>query len=122
VSKQVAFESLMGERLKFYGVENSVLYVSRGRSRERLAFEAVEDEVDGYRSMLKDVRQVPTEGKIFFCGPIASVTVEGANEVDGWRLVDVDDGHVWLVLGTDNSDEYYPSFRFEYRPKREQDR
>lgn len=28
-----------------------------------------------------------------------------------------DDGHVWLRIGTDNTDDYYPSFVFFYQPR-----
>jgi hypothetical protein len=122
--KKGGFESLVGEVLRFYGVENNVLCVARKGRRKKIAFEAVEDESDGYRSMLeevrevREVREVPVEGRIFFATPIAMVTVQDADgEVDGWKLVDAKDGHVWLVLGTDNADDYYPSFRFDYTPK-----
>ena len=32
-------------------------------------------------------------------------------------VVDVEDGHVWLTFGTEWYDDYYPMFRFEYKPK-----
>ena len=111
-------DSLKGESLKFYGVENRVFCVSIGRSRKRRAFEAVEDESDGYRSMLDEIREVTTDGKIFFDRPIATIFVkEVESGFSGWELVDAKDGHVWLRFGTDNADDYYPMFTFEYDPK-----
>jgi hypothetical protein len=116
--EKVKFESLDGEEMRFYGVENNVLCVARKGARKRIAFEAVEDESDGYRSMCEEVREVSVEGRIFFDAPIATVKVrESDGDVSGWKLVDVKDGHVWLVLGTDNVDDYYPLFRFDYTPK-----
>jgi hypothetical protein len=40
------------------------------------------------------------------------------NYSNGVRFVDVKDGHVWLRFGTDNTDDYYPYFVFEYKPRR----
>jgi hypothetical protein len=110
-------DSLKGESLKFYGVENNVFCVATGSGKRR-AFEAVEDPDDGYRSMLRDVREVPVDGRIFFGRPIAMVLIkEVESGFSGWELVDAKDGHVWLRFGTDNADDYYPLFTFEYDPK-----
>jgi len=35
---------------------------------------------------------------------------------DGYCLVD-EDNHVWLVIGTDESDDWYPFFVCDYHPK-----
>ena len=32
----------------------------------------------------------------------------------GYRLVDVKTGKVWLEFGTDNEDDYYPNYVFNY--------
>lgn len=34
----------------------------------------------------------------------------------GWELTDPDTGHVWLTVGTDHGDDYYPCFTFRYTP------
>lgn len=112
-------EELEGKRVGFCGVDN-LTFCLVTEAGERLAFEAVEDEADGYRSMLAEVKAVPLEGLIFFRTPVAEVTVQddGASAFDGWRLVD-DGGHVWLRLGTDGTDDYYPMFAFRYDPPKD---
>lgn len=120
------FADLVGKTVGFCGVDNNALCVVTPDG-ERVAFEAVEDESDGYRSMLEEVRTVPLEGLIFFSSPIANLTVEDvADEVvaghygvfNGYRLVD-STGHRWLLLGTSNSDDYYPCFTVDYDPPRD---
>lgn len=77
------------------------------------------DPDDGYRSYCGDVRREPdTTIGPFFERAIARVVVrewEGGT-VDGFELVD-DTGHVWLTVGTDDTDDYYPSYVFDYTPK-----
>lgn len=34
----------------------------------------------------------------------------------GWVLRDVDTGHIWLQIGTDHGEDYYPCFTFDYKP------
>lgn len=117
--EQTTFESLVGKTLRFYGVENNFLCVAVGRNAKRLAFEAIENEDDGYRSMLDEVREVSIDGKVFFDTPIAKVILQDADTdcFRGWKLVDAKDGHVWLLMGTDNANDYYPTFTFQYEPK-----
>ena len=107
------FDSLVGKKFKFYGVDNNQFKL------DKVAYEALEDENDGYRSCLGAVVVKDIEKSIFFRTAIASVwlvyDLEGS--FDGYRLVDVKDSHVWLRFGTDNSDDYYPWFVFEYSPK-----
>lgn len=87
-------------------------------------FEAKEDESDGYRSYLETVEVVKLGG-IFQYHPLAMVFVREVEDksVDdcyedgdftGYQLVDCKTGHVWLTIGTDYSDSYYPSFTFSY--------
>lgn len=110
---------LVGKEFSFYGVCNNEFKLGR------TVYEALEDEDDGYRSCLKDVHEVSGSKGIFFKRPLARVRVEETDtrtsdygqSFDGWRLVDVEDGHVWLVVGTDNFDDYYPCFTFDYHPK-----
>lgn len=115
---EVKFEDLVGKKVAFYGVDNAAFCVRVGGSfgNERYAFEAMEDESDGYRSMMEEVKRVPLKGHIFFREPIASVLVEEDESLDGYRLTDSKDGHVWLRFGTDRADDWYPSFAFEYAP------
>lgn len=106
--------------VSFYGVDNNMLRV--GVNGELLTFEAKEDESDGYRSMMNEVALVPGLGGVFSGVPFCEVTVMVApgnsgshGSFDGYQLVDMR-GHVWLTFGTDNSDDYYPSFTFSYTP------
>lgn len=113
-------DDLVGETVDFHGVDCNAFCVSV--DGERYAFEAVEDESDGYRSMLAEVKRVPTAGNIFFEQPVARVTVsmvegESGEHFRGYELTDAD-GHVWLRAGTSNCDDYYPYFTFSYDPAR----
>jgi myo-inositol-hexaphosphate 3-phosphohydrolase len=106
------FEELIGKELKFYGVDGNTFKL------ENTVFEALENEDDGYRSYLKSVEVKDPSGLIFFRRSIAKVRMEtGEGDFDGFRLVDVKNGHTWLRLGTDRGDCYYPHFVFEYTPK-----
>ena len=98
----------------FYGVDN--VFFKLGDT----VYEAVEDESDGYRSCLDEIRIASdAEGLIFFRNPLARVRVEdrGTDSQEGWLLRDVVDSHIWLEIGTDNNDDYYPYFIFRYYPK-----
>lgn len=110
------FYSLVGQEFPFFGVDNNTFKLGD------TVYEAVEDESDGYRSMLEDVKVKDHEGLIFFGQPVATVRlVSDDGEFDGYRLVDVADGHVWLRFGTDAADDYYPMFTFEYAAKAPQE-
>jgi len=119
----VKFDDLLAAGpVDFYGVDNNTFRVGVGG--ELLTFEAVEDENDGYRSMLEEVELRGNTG-VFSSAPLCRVTVIDApssaggysyGAFDGYQLVD-DSGHVWLTLGTDNADDYYPSFTFSYTPR-----
>lgn len=83
-----------------------------------VVIEAIEDENDGYRSMLDHcLTRDPN-----YLGPnIAPVEVivkshhmVGDYEFDGWIFEH--DGLEILRIGTENNDGYYPSFTFSYTP------
>lgn len=117
--------AVAGAQLDFYGVDNNCFKLGDA------VYEALEDEDDGYRSYLRSINVTQTEGLIFFSQPLARVrvVVAGSEARFGWSpyeprssfyvLRDVVDGHVWLCIGTDGSDDYYPLFVFEYQPKGE---
>lgn len=107
----------LGEPLKFYGVDNNRFKLGPD------VFEAQEDPSDGYRSYLGTVAKVAEPGDVFFRKPLDTVTAREVDHVkrgnyyfDGYELLGKD-GHVWLRFGTDNVDDYYPFFVFEYTPK-----
>lgn len=103
----------MGHEYDFYGVDCNAFCI--GINGKKIAFEAIEDPDDGYRSSLGNV-VVSLEGKVFFSRPIARVSFEELAGV-GWQLRDVTDDHVWLQFGTDSNDTYYPTFVFTYEAK-----
>ena len=106
-------DELLGKRFGFYGVDNNCFKLGRK------VYEAIEDEDDGYRSYLHSIEVVKVDG-IFFKKPLAYVEVKSTGDGDyfeGYWLEDTKDGHVWLRVGTDNADDYYPYFVFEYQPK-----
>lgn len=107
------FEDVLGCEVDFYGVDNNAFKLGSD------VFEAIEDPDDGYRSYLRSVEVRDVEGLIFFERPLARVRVirnDDGGRFDGYSLVDVVEGHTWLRFGTDDLDDYYPSFRFEYVP------
>lgn len=112
------FDAMIGDGKwhDFYGVDSNRFKLGSH------VFEALEDESDGYRSYLETIKSCLNPIDIFFKKPLTKVKVEVAPEgeyVDGtdtWQLVDKDN-HVWLRVGTDNTDDYYPRFVFEYHSK-----
>lgn len=107
------FEQCVGQKFGFYGVDHNVFKIGK------TVFEAIEDESDGYRSYLQSIEVKDPSGLIFFKRAVAKVEVVRVDETtfDGFALRDVRDGHEWLRLGTDQIDDYYPSFTFRYEPK-----
>ena len=110
-------EDLVGQKVGFCGVDNNIFCIVTPTG-ERLAFEVVEDECDGYRSACEEVKSVPLEDRIFFPSPVATLTVQEEPTLGGHKLVD-DAGHAWLSFGTDNFDDYYPCFTFSYDPPKD---
>lgn len=106
-------DALVGKEFKFYGA------VERQFKLDNTVFQAIEDESDGYRSYLESIIRIDSEA-IFFNQPIAVVRVE-KNEMgdfEGFSLLDIEDNHEWLRVGTDiTTDDYYPYFTFDYSPK-----
>jgi hypothetical protein len=92
---------------------------------ESAVFEAHEDPDDGYRSSLRAVTlREDTAGLVFSGRPVARARCracatepgrEYGGAFDGIEWVD-DSGHVWMYLGTADSDDYYPSFAFGFLP------
>jgi hypothetical protein len=106
-------KDIVGREFYFYGVDSLMFKLGR------YVFEAVEDESDGYRSYFGSFESRNAADGIFLNRAVARVRVESYEDhsSDGWRLVDLRDGHVWLRVGTDNTDDYYPMFVFDYQPR-----
>ena len=96
-----------GVLYSFYGVDNR--YFKLGS----IVFEALEDEDDGYRSYLESIPVVYNKG-IFHNKPIVNVYYE---EDDEHSYFKDETGHIWLEIGTDNTEDYYPCFVFNYSPR-----
>ena len=114
-------ETLVGVDLDFYGAESQAFKV------DGVVFEVLEDPDDGYRSHMAGILARSEKDYNFYSKPFATVRLEkidveerddySCERMHGYKLVDNDDGHVWLTFGTEWYDDYYPMFRFEYTPK-----
>ncbi len=118
------FHALVGREMNFYGVVDEKFML------DEVVWEAMENENDGYRSSIGDVVLRNDSHELFGKEPLARVRIVDVdrpwdrardepydNVDDGYKLVDVQDGHVWLTFGTDNEDDYYPRFVFQYKSK-----
>ena len=100
---------------KFAGMEASLYYCNHLNQFQLgdVIFEAIEDESNGYRSMMQEVRLVKTDAPRRSGDFLGIVTIEKVyeNDFDGFHLTDKD-GHIWLTFGTDNVEDHYPTFKF----------
>lgn len=85
-----------------------------------------EDPSDGYRSCANEPMIVKAPLYSFGCEPNyirAPVLIrrwtqsEYGSAPDGVELIDKRNGKTILLLGTDNSDDYYPSYTCDWRPQ-----
>ena len=122
-------ESMIGHEFDFYGAESKAFKVGDS------VIEVLEDPDDGLRCYLGGFLAHNTDKFNFYSKPFAKVRLENYSyekdvhesermacgydryEFEGFRLVGVDCGHVWLEFGTDYSHDYYPMFVFSYMPK-----
>ena len=111
------FKTLVGGTYEFYGIDFHSFCI--GHNGARIVLEAREDPDDGYRSYF-DCFQVKNVDKIFFKESIAKVKLISLDESKfiGWQLLDAEDSHAWLTVGTSYIDDYYPCFVFDYQPKK----
>lgn len=90
-----------------------------------ILWQAAEDEMDGYRSMLDYVVYADSEieSKFISHENLAHVVLENIDNTEdggyfaGYVLKDTTDGHIWLRIGTDYTDEWYPYIVFQHIPK-----
>src|SRR5574338_1652026 len=106
-NNDMRFEAIVGYPWDFHGVDNNRFVI--GTHGRVVAFEALEDPDDGYRSMLENIEAVALDDVIYSRIPLATVTVVRVDHgsFEGYDFVDVADGHVWLQVGTDHMDDYY---------------
>lgn len=137
--KAVDFSDLVGERIltgvsegevrhkpyEWSGEEvaNTITFVLDG-----VAYTAQEDPSDGYRSYLGELYVGGECANRFDAVRVSARTVTSRTTttangyswttvVDLLELVDVETGKVVLEVGTDNSDDYYPSFVASFMPE-----
>lgn len=100
---------------EFYGVDNNCYKLGNA------CWEAIEDEADGWRSYLGSIERIneSVKGLIFSQFPLATVFIRPNEELgsSGFDLVDAKDCWIWLSVGTDYHDDWYPMFVFRYNPK-----
>lgn len=97
---------------------NAVLYGKNGNgvfSLDGVAYEAVEDPDDGYRSYMDEIKVIKPVEKMFE----VPVVVEyiGKDRKDELVFRDSRNGKTVLSLGTDRIDDYYPFYFFDYTPQ-----
>lgn len=113
------FEALVGYSWNFYGIDNQIFVI--GTDKHRCAFQVIEDAEDGYRSYLDRIESVPLHIAIHNRAPIAEVVIvrefDEHQSFDGFRFRDVKDGHVWLEVGTESYDSYYPVCVWNFFPR-----
>ncbi len=108
----IEYMAKVGSIHKFYGVDGSTFKL------DDMVFEVVENPDDGYRSYMDTINLLSDTGKlVFFKRMLDRVAVIYDNNNNGYNLVSTKDGHVWLRVGTDYSDDYYPYFIFDYTPR-----
>ena len=117
------FAALEGMTLEYFGADDA----AHEFKVDGIIFKVLEDPNDGYRSCLGVIEYGEQSDSIFFQRSLAKVrieTYEGRTHEGSWsqsdqgyQLVDIEDGHVWLEFGTDNTDDYYPYFVFRHTPK-----
>jgi hypothetical protein len=120
---QARFVDLVGTTQDFYGTDGNKIKLGD------YVFEVKEDDNDGYRSSLGEI--VPAEGK-FPSSAYCRVRIEEVNirvkvkgedrdklmpsyqfyMDSGYVLRDVQSNEILTAFGTDNEDDYYPSFVF----------
>lgn len=107
-----ALYDLVDTTREFYGVDWNQFKLGDK------VFEAKEDPSDGYRSYLGSIEVVNSDGT-FFKTSLDQVKVieKDTGYFKGYELVSMKDGHVWLKVGTNNNDDYYPYFVFNYSPR-----
>ena len=117
------FISMVGGKYDFYGICHDAIKLND------MVFQILEDPDDGYRSYLGATRIADSENQYtFFSAPIAKIKIETTSKISqnelipegfrGYIITDCDDNHIWGLIGTGNTDDYYPYVVLDYRPKK----
>ena len=126
------YMKLIGCEFDFHGAQDNLVRLND------IVYEFLEDPDDGYRSHLGAVRITPaSEHTGFFPNPVAKVILISTDNKESWPdewtppvideycdapfsgfyLIDADDYHIWVQIGTEYQDSYYPCFVTHYYPK-----
>lgn len=110
-------EDNAGRTWEFDDDSNTMTFVLDGK-----AYCAIEDPSDGYRSCMRDIIEVPVADVKNRFAPVLCVAThltqkDGGGQCDVLVVTDPDATKVYLEVGTDNSDDYYPSFVGYFDPK-----
>ncbi|MCK9429220.1 MAG: hypothetical protein M0R17_04390 [Candidatus Omnitrophica bacterium] len=105
----IDFENLIGLKTIFCGIDEFKFRIGN------LSLEAIEDEEDGYRSCLQELKVLDKNLLILFRENV-TICIHPNSNIDGIVLIN-DNQEIVLEIGTDNSDNYYPSFLFYYKPE-----
>lgn len=87
-----------------------------------VVYAAVEDPSDGYRSSMRELTIVPDAVLVNVFTPIQVLCSHRTKyayggEADVLEFIDVKTAKVVLEVGTDNTDDYYPSFVASFTPE-----
>lgn len=82
-----------------------------------ITYSAIEDPSDGYRSMLKELKVSDFKVTNVFAPVEVTCVMRSGGFCDILDVIDVVSGKVVLSVGTDNYDDYYPSFVYEWTPE-----
>lgn len=121
MTNEVSLESLVGEH-RLSGVDMGSRKVS-GEECNTISFTldgktytATEDPNDGYRSSMGSLIVTKEKCKNNFAPQrVVAHYINGSH--DTLEVIDCKTGAVVLRVGTDNSDDYYPSFVAEFTPE-----
>jgi hypothetical protein len=111
---------MFSESIKQYGTHYEDCSIIRFRL-DGTVYTAIEDPSDGYRSCMDRLFASPNEPVANVFPPIKVIGKKKGN--DRWdindvlQLTDAVTGLVVLEVGTDNTDDYYPSFVGYFRPE-----
>lgn len=127
------YMKLIGCEFDFHGAQDNLVRLNN------VVYEFLEDPDDGYRSHLGAVRTTSASTHTgFFPNSVAKVILISTDDKESWPdewtpppteqyhdapfsgfyLLDADDYHVWVQIGTEYHDSYYPCFVTHYSPKK----
>lgn len=96
----------------YFTTQTSAIYFTL----DGVTYVAIEDSDDGYRSMLDDIQISDTAPLSSFETVEVTITWQ-KDKMHIIQMVDNANGKVILEIGTDYSDDYYPSFVANWMPQ-----